>query len=162
MFYHVYTYVHVHTHIVLLWIFYRMVLQNKVLSCYIHVLYIPGSTMYVHSFSLYKTCTCMTFPGTLVPGSNCGEIGQCCMCTFKLQYNMNNFYEPDFLKNWFPFYHMLVYLWNIPTINYTLEKCDTPGTCIWLKKTWLHVLCLQEQLLYFQLFICLILGIQHI
>jgi hypothetical protein len=79
-----------------------MVLQNKVLSCYIHVLYIPGSTMYVHSFSLYKTCTCMTFPGTLVPGSNCGEIGQCCMCTFKLQYNMNNFYEPDFPKNLIP------------------------------------------------------------
>ena len=63
--------------------------------------------MYVHSFSLYKTCTCMTFPGTLAPGSNCGEIGQCCMCTFKLpifkiQYNMNNFYEPDFPKNLIP------------------------------------------------------------
>jgi hypothetical protein len=28
--------------------------------------------------------------------------GQCCMCTFKLQYNMNNFYEPDFPKKLIP------------------------------------------------------------
>jgi hypothetical protein len=64
-----------------------------------------------------------------------------------------------FPKNWFPFYHMLVYLWNIPTINYTLEKCDTPGTCIWFKKKLITCTLFTRATFVLSIFFFWILGI---